>query len=83
MEIITSEAMGDWSLDWSGCRSPARAMRRFIKGHPQRCRRVYTPRKDAMLLPSGQILMHPVAAAAVRDAWEAFSRKLECDSWRF
>ena len=35
MQIVESPAVGDAYEDWSGVRSPSRAVRRLKQGHPQ------------------------------------------------
>src|SRR5687767_6387259 len=67
-DIIESVHMVDGPFeDWSRVRSPSRARRRRAKGHPQRIRIYFTPKKEAMSLPGGKIVMHPQRARELRD----------------
>jgi hypothetical protein len=62
-------------IDWSRCRSPARAMRRAAsisrrgrpkRAHPQRCRTKWKPCDPVII--GGVLHCHPSTAAALRAA---------------
>ena len=56
--------------DWSGCRSPSRAMRRWKKRNIQgRMRFITRPRQDALVF-GDMIIMHPSISDALRRAVE-------------
>jgi hypothetical protein len=75
--IIESLAMVDGPFfDWSACRSPGRARRRFKRGFRQHVRQYYKPRRDALSLDGGRtLIMHPETAAAARAAIQSFAEK--------
>lgn len=56
------ESVHATSLDWSKCRSPARAKRRHAKGIPQRVRRV-----PACYMINGVMHIHPDMARRMRE----------------
>lgn len=49
--------------DWSQCRSPARAQRRYHKGHPQ-----HVTTRPAALRHGDILFVHPTIAAKLRHA---------------
>ena len=60
LKIIDTEMVGDAYEDWSGVRSPSRALRRRKQGHPQRIVTRY--RANVKVLHDkihGVIYMHP------------------------
>jgi hypothetical protein len=74
--IVHSEAMADRVEDYSACRSPSRATRRWKRrGIIGRVQFKLVPWKHAVTLPDGTIAMHPVTARAVREHVDAFSEK--------
>lgn len=66
IQIVEDANMLDWSEDWSGVRSPARARRRRKRGFPQRIRIVATPKKEGYRV-GNRIVMHPDLARALRE----------------
>jgi hypothetical protein len=67
LRVIQSEAMVDPAEDWSGVRSPSRARRRRLRGFMQNIRHYWKPKDGFVQLPNGDIVMHPVVYAAIRD----------------
>ena len=67
LRIIESLMMVEPSVpDWSGCRSPSRAMRRWRKrGIQGRMRFISLPRKDIICM-GNTLIMHPSVAVALR-----------------
>lgn len=66
-KIIESRDMVDPVEDWSGVRSPSRAVRRRKRGFPQRIKIVYVPKKEAISMDGGRtVVMHPDMAAELR-----------------
>ena len=49
-------------------RSPSRALRRWRTGKRKVSPFTFTPRKDAMMMPDGTLVMHPEAYYALRNA---------------
>jgi hypothetical protein len=69
MKVIVSPYMGQLVTDWSGCRSPARAMRRAKRGFPQRSKAVYRPKGQFMVdEAAGVIYCHPEDYKRLREA---------------
>lgn len=68
MEIIESVlfTLGPFE-DWSQCRSPSRAKRRRVMGHPQRIRQFIKPDPNLHVI-DGKVYGHPVAVNALRRA---------------
>lgn len=55
--IVETSLAGTMVEDWSGCRSPSRAMRRAGQGHRQRNKMVFKPGSFEI---GGTIYVHPV-----------------------
>jgi hypothetical protein len=71
MKVIASPYMGELVTDWSGCRSPARAMRRAKRGFPQRSRAVYRAKGQFLVDEArGVIYGHPEDVARLMAAVE-------------
>lgn len=66
IQIIEDPGMVDYVKDWSGCRSPSRAMRRLKRGFPQRMVVRAVPKND-MFVMGNRAIMHPQVAQALRD----------------
>lgn len=65
-KIIESAYCADQVADYSGCRSPSRAARRYRRGITGRVKIVSVPWKHAHKLPDGSLVMHPATAAHLR-----------------
>lgn len=63
-QIIESIHMVDRHEDWSNVRSPSRTLRR-MRYNASRIY-TYTPKKEALQMPDGSLVMHPVMAAQLR-----------------
>jgi hypothetical protein len=68
-KIIESVHYVERHEDWSKARSPSRTKRRMR--HNATRIYTYTPRKDAMQLPDGSLVMHPVTARHFRNRTES------------
>lgn len=58
IEIVTSDHLVETVEDWSGCRAPSRARRRWRQGHPQRHKFVTRPKPGGVMI-GGVLYMHP------------------------
>lgn len=65
VRIIESLLMVEPYEDWSRVRSPARAARRRKK-HRQNIVTRNKPRRDALQMPDGSLVMHPEMARLLR-----------------
>jgi len=65
LNVVETLAMVDHVEDWSGCRSPSRALRRRKQGHPQRVVVRAVPKKEAVQI-GNTLYMHPTLAAELR-----------------
>lgn len=65
--IVESEMCADQVADFSLCRSPARAARRLKRGIRGRVKITSVPWRHGYQMPDGSLLMHPVAARALRE----------------
>jgi len=68
-QIVESVHMVDCHEDWSKVRSPSRTLRRMRHN----ASRIYTyaPKKEALQMPDGSLVMHPVMARELRRKLEA------------
>lgn len=66
VKIVESIYMTDEIIDWSLARSPSRTKRR-MRYNAARLRR-YVPKKEAVQLPDGSLVMHPATAAHLRNS---------------
>jgi hypothetical protein len=65
--IIENRNMVDYVDDWSRVRSPSRALRRRRQGHKQNIDIKVVPKKEALSMEGGRVLiMHPDIARALR-----------------
>ena len=64
VRVILNSNMTIAVEDWSQVRSPGRARRRRPK-HRQRIRVVFKPDPSVIVLPNGDVVMHPEMAAAL------------------
>ena len=69
VKIIEDASLVDAvGLDWSGCRSKARAKRRSKYGHRQRVKTAYAPKMQAFSIDGGRtFVMHPAMARELRE----------------
>lgn len=65
-KIIESVYCADQVADYSGCRSPSRAARRYRRGIRGRVKIVSVLWKHAHKLPDGSLVMHPATAEHMR-----------------
>lgn len=63
--VIMSDALTKSVEDWSGCRSPSRAMRRRRQGHPQHVVTRQVPSRE-VLVTGDVMLVHPAMWHEVR-----------------
>ena len=62
MRLVEDASLRDFvGLDWSNCRSPARAMRRHKRGprYKQRVVEVWEPKPDVFVIQNSMIVGHP------------------------
>jgi len=74
-KIVESVHMVDRVEDWSNVRSPSRTKRR-MRYNAHRVFR-YTPKREAIQMPDGSLVMHPAMAAEIRSAISQPERKIE------
>jgi len=60
VKVVTSEHLADLVEDWSRVRSIGRATRRRRQGHRQAIIYRLIPRPEALRMPDGTLVMHPV-----------------------
>lgn len=77
VRIIESTYCADDVFDFSGCRSPSRARRRWLRGIPGRVKHTRKPWSHAVQLPDGRMIMHPSMAAEIRKATSKLGTDLE------
>jgi hypothetical protein len=66
VRIIEDIRMTDPVEDWSLVRSRSRGERRRRQGHRQNVRIIHVPKREAMKLPDGTLVLHPAVAAELR-----------------
>lgn len=74
--IIESDRMVDLVEDWSAVRSPGRARRRRRQGHRQNIVVRLVPKREALQLPNGDIVMHPARVAELQRKMAESTRRL-------
>lgn len=57
-DVFLNDQLVDTVEDWSGVRSPGRARRRRLQGHPQRIVVTGKPKTDIYVF-GGRMVMHP------------------------
>lgn len=72
LPVETFEIPPEEVIDWSGCRSPARAKRRHAQGHPQRIKVTY---RERAFLIDRRVLGFDFARRFERGALAAFYGK--------
>lgn len=75
IRIIESIYHTQTVMDFSRCRSPGRAKRRYVRGIRGRVRLSEVPRKDAVNLDGVTLVMHPEMARAEREAIKSFGEQ--------
>jgi len=68
--VVSSPYASALQFDWTGCRSPSRARRRYKQGHPQR---VKITREPVVMMLGGQMFAHPDVIAELRRQTERLS----------
>lgn len=76
IEIIEDWRMTDTVEDWSGVRSPSRALRRRKRGFPQRIVYRQVPKKGAVKM-GNRVFVHPEIARQLRSEIDRMRSELK------